>query len=121
MAKKTTKTGVRVAKEQLNVAEEIRKYRDEHPGAMPVEVQAALLKRGIEVSTGYISTISHIAKKRTERKTHTISTEALMQKKEFISQIGSEEEAREVLELLENLGGLRVVREAIDIIAQIKQ
>lgn len=103
----------------VNAAEEIRKYRREHPNAMPVDVQASLRQRGIRVSTAYISTISHVEKKRAQKHVPTVSTDSLLAMKEFIEEIGSIEEAREVVARLERIGGLSAASEAIELIDRI--
>jgi hypothetical protein len=103
----------------VNKAELIRQYREDHPDAMPVEVVAALGKRGVAVDTAYVSTISHVEKKRQQKRIPVISTEALLETKEFINDVGSEEEAREMISRLERIGGLSTVREALDLITKI--
>jgi mRNA-degrading endonuclease toxin of MazEF toxin-antitoxin module len=104
-----------------NKADAIRRYTAEHPDAMPVDIVAALGKRGIKTSTAYVSSIRHVEKKRKTRHVKTISTEVLMEAKEFINAMGDTEKARSVIERLEKIGGLGVVREAIDLISKISR
>jgi hypothetical protein len=108
-------------KVELNKAEEIRRYRKEHPDAKPVAVVEALAKRGVVVDTAYVSSIWHVEKQRERRHIRTVSTEALLECREFINEIGGEEAARELLGRLERLGGLVAAREAIDLIAKISR
>ena len=111
----------KMAKADVNKAERIREYKDEHPEAMPVEIVTALKKEGIATDAAYVSTILHVQKKRVARRTHTIPTDALIETKLLINEMGGEDEVRELVARIERIGGLPAVLEAIDLIARISQ
>lgn len=112
---------IKKAKVETNKAERIREYKRQRPEAMPVEIVAALKKEGIATDAAYVSTILHVDKRRMAKRTHTIPTEALIETKLLINEMGGEDEVRELVKRIERIGGLPAVLEAIDLIARITQ
>lgn len=109
----------KVVDEVVNKAEAIRRYREQHPDAMPIEVVAALAKMGIKTDAAYVSTITHVHKIRQQKRVRTVPRDTLVETRAFIDDMGGEKKARAIIDRLDGMGGLAIVREAIDLIAQL--
>ncbi len=110
MAKKRTK--------KINKSAEILAYFAAHPHVKLADAAAALNKKGIKVSPGYISAIKSNAKKKSaQRKTakgskrsgktaaadSAVSFDSLLLAKQLVQQLGSVDKAKQVLDALEKL------------------
>ena len=99
MTKKAAKKKARPQK--VNKTKEIKNYIQQHAGALPTEVVAALAKRGITVKPGYVSTIKYELKRRNggglRGGKKGVTLDGLKSAKAFAEDCGGIENARQVL------------------------
>lgn len=109
----------KASKNPPNKSEAIRAYYKSHPNAKPKEVAVELKKKGISVSTAFVSTIRSTSKKKGSvgkpgrppgRKgpsartgTQEVSIDSLLKVKQIVEEMGGISETRVALTALEKL------------------
>ena len=98
----------------VNKSEEIRKYLRRRPSAAPKEIIEALAGQGIEVAQGLVSAVKYGKQPTGARRGRgragrpaasagSLSAQDLIQAKELINQLGGVDRVRQALDLLEQL------------------
>ena len=109
-------------KSSVNKSKAIRDYYDANPKAKPMQVAAALKKKGVIVTPAFVSTIRSTSKKKKVGKpgrpagssksgkggsranpTGTVSFESLLKVKSIVDEMGGISQARTALNALEKL------------------
>ena len=122
-------------KPKVNKTQAVRDYLKDHPGAMNVEIAAALNKQGIKITPAHVGTIktidkkAHAAKKAAKKEPvavapaapavvetptkngGTITLEQIRKVACTVRTIGGFRRVLEVLEVIKELGGVKKFRE----------
>jgi hypothetical protein len=109
-------TGTKRAKRggKGNQSEVIRDYFTDHPEAKPKQVQTALAKRGLKVSTGLISNVKHTFLKR--QAAPKVRVAARMTTSSGLTF----EQLVEVKRFADSVGGIDMLRSALDSLQQLQ-
>ena len=123
-------------KPKITKAQAVRDYLKDHPGAMNVEIAAALKKQGITITPAHVSVVKNIDKKKhavkkaakkqaaaeaaapappavVEKPTNggTSTLEQVKKVATTISTLGGYQRAMEVLAVIKELGGVKKFRD----------
>jgi arginine repressor len=102
-----------------NQSDHVRAYLGQHPEAKPKEIQTELAKQGIKVSAGLISNVKHNFFKKSAAKKSAAPSVRVAARKTTSTGI-SFEQLLEAKRLVNAMGGIEMVRSALDSLEQLQ-
>lgn len=114
-----------MAKKKINKSQHIRDYKEKYPNAGPASISDALSKRGLEISAQFVSTVlSQAGMTNKDSPVHasgkTIREEIQQTKSDDDEPSVRKKDLLAVIELSNQIGGIKVLKDAITIIEQLR-